>query len=140
MGLLAGRDDRATCTSGTSGVCGRRRGGKTDPADGSVGRSGDDSVDGRGRPARAENDLHYTLRVLPATHKGIRETGDKVTRAMPVSSQAEIGNVSVVKGPWLTAFFDEIEAFPYGAHDDQVDAMSGALMQLIQGRGSWLIA
>lgn len=83
----------------------------------------------------------YTLRVLPGyAFKGIRETGDKVTRAMPVSSQAEIGNVSVVKGPWLTAFFDEIEAFPYGAHDDQVDAMSGALMQLIQGRGSWLIA
>ena len=54
-----------------------------------------------------------------------RETGDKVTRAGPVSAQAEAGNIKVVKGPWNDAFFDELENFPEG-HDDQVDALSGA--------------
>ena len=82
----------------------------------------------------------YAVRILAGfPFGGIRETGDKVTRAMPVSSQAEVGNISIVKGPWIDEFFDEIEAFPLGVHDDQVDAMSGALMELIQGAGSWLI-
>jgi len=83
----------------------------------------------------------YAVRVLAGfPFAGIRETGDKVTRAMPVSSQAQAGNIAVVKGAWLSDFFDELEAFPLGAHDDQVDAMSGALMELIQGRGRWLLA
>jgi predicted phage terminase large subunit-like protein len=57
-------------------------------------------------------------------------TGDKITRADPVSSQAEAGNIYLVKGPWITDFLDEAEAFPNGSHDDQVDAVSGAFNQL----------
>ena len=55
------------------------------------------------------------------------ETGDKVTRAGPASSQAEAGNIKVVRGQWNDQFFLELENFPEGAHDDQVDALAGAI-------------
>lgn len=58
------------------------------------------------------------------------ETGDKITRAEPFAAQAEAGNVALVKGGWNAAFLDEIEAFPMGKHDDQVDATSRAFNAL----------
>jgi predicted phage terminase large subunit-like protein len=63
-----------------------------------------------------------------------RETGDKVTRASALSSQAEAGNVKLVRGPWNEAFLNELENFPGGRHDDQVDAASGAFNMLIEKR------
>jgi predicted phage terminase large subunit-like protein len=57
-------------------------------------------------------------------------TKKKVERAAPVSSAAEAGNVMLKRGAWIGAFLDEAEAFPQGAHDDQVDAVSGAFAQL----------
>lgn len=59
-----------------------------------------------------------------------RPTGDKLLRAGPVSSQAEGGNVTLVRGNWNGDFLDELEAFPQGSHDDQVDALSGAFSQV----------
>lgn len=56
----------------------------------------------------------------------LRPTGDKVTRAKPASAQAEAGNIVVVRGAWTDAFLRELEAFPDGDYDDQVDALSGA--------------
>ena len=74
---------------------------------------------------------HYVTRILPDyTVRGQRSTGSKVERAGPVSSQAEVGNVRLYRGPWLSPFLDEVEAFPLGGHDDQVDALSGAFMRL----------
>jgi predicted phage terminase large subunit-like protein len=64
------------------------------------------------------------------TVKVARETGSKEVRAMPLASQAEAGNVRLVTAPWNTALLDEIEVFPSGAHDDQVDAVAGALALL----------
>lgn len=55
---------------------------------------------------------------------------DKVTRAMPMLSQAEAGNVKLVRGPWIAAWLDEMCAFPQAAHDDQVDSASGAFAAL----------
>lgn len=70
-----------------------------------------------------------------------RETGDKVTRAGPASSQAEVGNIKIVRGPWNEAFLSELENFPPSkGHDDQVDALSGAvntILQPVSGAG-WL--
>ena len=37
-----------------------------------------------------------------------------------------MGNMVMVNGVWLTDFLDELESFPQGSHDDQVDALSGA--------------
>jgi phage terminase large subunit-like protein len=56
--------------------------------------------------------------------------------AKPVSSAAEpeeghvFGKVSVVAGEWTAAFLNELEAFPIGSHDDQVDALAAAWSQL----------
>lgn len=64
--------------------------------------------------------------------KSERETGDKVTRAHALSSQAEAGNVKIVRGPWNETFLNELENFPGARHDDQVDAASGAFNMLIE--------
>jgi len=74
---------------------------------------------------------HYVTRVLSAfTVRGQRSTGSKVERAGPVSSQAEVGNIRLYQGPWIGPFLDEVEAFPLGGHDDQIDALTGAMMRL----------
>ena len=64
--------------------------------------------------------------------KGVRSTGSKEVRAGPFSSAAEHGNVKLVKAAWNREFLDELELFPMGAHDDQVDAASGAYVKLVE--------
>jgi len=59
-----------------------------------------------------------------------RSTGDKETRANPVSAVAENGNMYVVRGSWTTEYIDELVAFPFGSHDDMVDATSGVFSDL----------
>jgi predicted phage terminase large subunit-like protein len=68
------------------------------------------------------------------TCKGIDAQGDKVSRALPLSAQAEVGNVKLVAGAWNEAFLRELHSFPDGAHDDMVDASSGAYARLTQAR------
>ena len=81
---------------------------------------------------------YYVRKLIGFTVKVYVATKSKITRAGPVSSQAERGNVKVLRGPWNKDFFDEIEAFPEGAKDDQVDALSGAFTMLNdQAVGSW---
>lgn len=62
------------------------------------------------------------------------ESGDKATRATPFAAQAEAGNVKLLRGAWTDAFLDEIETFPNGHHDDQVDAAAGAFNALNETR------
>lgn len=62
--------------------------------------------------------------------KTIPFSKDKVTRAKGVSAQCEAGNVHVLRAPWNDDFFAELENFPDGAHDDQVDTLSGAFNDL----------
>ena len=54
------------------------------------------------------------------------ERGDKVTRFGPFSSQAEAGNVKILRAAWNTPVFDSLEGFPEAAHDDDADACAGA--------------
>lgn len=58
------------------------------------------------------------------------ETGSKEVKATPLARQVQGGNVRIVMpqpGSWsLKDFLDELEAFPEGQHDDQVDAFAGA--------------
>lgn len=68
------------------------------------------------------------------TVKADPETGDKVTRAEPFSSQCEAGNVYLVAGEWNEAYLDELCMFPGGAFKDQVDATSGAFGRLVGNR------
>lgn len=60
------------------------------------------------------------------------ETGDKESRARPVSAQAEAGNIKIVRGPWNEALLDEMALFPSGSFKDQVDAMSRAFGELLK--------
>lgn len=60
-----------------------------------------------------------------------REGGDKETRAAPFASQVNAGNISMLAGPWNRAFKQELEDFPGGKNDDQVDAAATAFAHLI---------
>jgi len=63
------------------------------------------------------------------------ETGDKITRAEPFASQVNVGNVSILRGPWNAALRDELRIFPNGTNDDQVDGLSRAFEALMGGQG-----
>ena len=60
--------------------------------------------------------------------------GSKEARASAVSPLIEARNVWLPApelAPWVGDFVEECAAFPTGAHDDQVDAMSQALNRLV---------
>lgn len=61
-------------------------------------------------------------------------SGDKYTRALPMSSAAQAGNIKLVRGKWNNDFVDELEqAGPDEKlydHDDQWDASSSAFNYL----------
>ena len=75
--------------------------------------------------------ISYLTRGL-AGHRVISspETGAKETRAMPIASQVNAGNVCLRRAPWNRAFLEELQDFPDGAKDDQVDALSRAFAML----------
>ena len=70
--------------------------------------------------------------VRPAT-----ESGDKLTRFGPFSSQCRASNVKIRRGSWNEELFRILEGFPDLAHDDEVDACSGALEMLNPHMNSW---
>jgi len=75
--------------------------------------------------------IHTLVRKLGGfSVEGIRVTGDKLTRADPVASQVNVGNLSIVTGDWNEPFLKELEAFPTGTYCDQVDALSLAFGHL----------
>lgn len=63
-----------------------------------------------------------------------RPSGPKEVRAQLVATAGAQGRVQVVGGEWRQLFYDECQDFPYGKHDDQVDAVSAAFAAL-EGRG-----
>jgi predicted phage terminase large subunit-like protein len=63
------------------------------------------------------NDGVFSIAIAPE--------GDKVVRMAAGSACIEDGRVFLPqKAPWLDNFRSEVLAFPNGAHDDQVDALS----------------
>lgn len=72
--------------------------------------------------------------------------GSKEARASAISPQIEAGNVYLPDPTYLEAgdrswvhdFIEEAAAFPNGAHDDQVDAMTQALIRMKQGGWSFV--
>lgn len=67
----------------------------------------------------------------------VQPEGGKEARANAVAWQIESGNVYLPdpnRYPWVAGLIDECAVFPNGAHDDQVDALSQALLRL-QSRG-----
>lgn len=58
--------------------------------------------------------------------KGYRVHTDKLTRVLPAAARAALGVVHVADRLFADAMLEEFASFPNGAHDDQVDAFSGA--------------
>lgn len=85
---------------------------------------------GSGGKESAEN----TVRNLQGfTCKIEKVTGDKVTRAEPLSCQVEIGNFYVVEGEYLhgqEGFMNQVKMFPNGKLKDMIDAAGGAYNKL----------
>lgn len=78
-----------------------------------------------------KSQISYLTRQLAGFHViSSRETGSKATRAMPLASQVEAGNISIVRAEWTRALLDEMRDFPWGKKDDQVDALVRAFTTL----------
>jgi predicted phage terminase large subunit-like protein len=105
------------------------------------------------RGAAGAHVVEHYKRLLPdRTVRGVKEVAPqtriavspdhpkraKILRAGPASAAMERGDVEVVLGPYVQALFDELEAFPSaGVHDDQVDTIAGAIMELSEPRWIW---
>lgn len=76
---------------------------------------------------------YYIGKLAGYTAHATTESGDKETRANPLSAQAEAGNVDILEGDWNDDFLDELCVFPNGEHDDQVDGASRAFNTLALG-------
>lgn len=67
----------------------------------------------------------------------VNPKGSKTVRMRAESPLIEAGNVHLpTQASWAGALVDEAAAFPDGAHDDMVDAMSQALSKLAKGPAS----
>jgi len=65
--------------------------------------------------------------------------GDKVMRGQPWFNLIEAGRFHMVKAPWNADFINELQRFPSGKHDDQIDAVSIA-REVLAHRAQVLIA
>jgi predicted phage terminase large subunit-like protein len=64
-----------------------------------------------------------------------REQGSKLSRAMQAAAQISAGNLAIRKAPWNSSFIEELNSFPQGPKDDQVDALSRAFTTLSEFPG-----
>ncbi|MDE2426245.1 MAG: phage terminase large subunit [Elusimicrobia bacterium] len=83
--------------------------------------------------------LYLTRKLAGYNVESSPETGDKATRAAPVASQVNVGNLDVVRGSWNKSFLDELAAFPAGAKKDQVDALSRAFSMLVESGSPFVL-
>ncbi|EKF5404455.1 phage terminase large subunit [Listeria monocytogenes] len=70
---------------------------------------------------------------------GVEPEGGKETRAYAITPLFEAGNVYLphpIYCPWINDVIEELLAFPNGEHDDDVDAMTQALVKLMVGKQS----
>jgi predicted phage terminase large subunit-like protein len=85
-----------------------------------------------------KSQAHHLVRALSGFTVGpAPESGDKRTRFGPFSSQCRVGNVKIRRGSWNEELFRVLEGFPDLAHDDEVDACSGALEMLNPQIAGW---
>ena len=82
-----------------------------------------------------KSEVEYLIRQLQGfVATPYKVSKDKITRASPASAQAEAGNIKMLIANWNQDFLNEIAGFPFGKHDDIIDALSGAFeMQVNRG-------
>ena len=74
----------------------------------------------------------FTVKIVP-------ESGDKVTRAEPLSAQwlglegMDKGNVDVLVADWNEMYFNQMENFPQSKFKDMVDGSSSAFNEIESG-------
>ena len=68
-----------------------------------------------------------------------KRTGDKVARASGYSAAVERGTVLLGPGAWAKAFVGEHIQFPFGSHDDQVDAAASCWRSLVGRKVTFLL-
>jgi predicted phage terminase large subunit-like protein len=90
-------------------------------------------VEEAGYTSRAVQELQQDARLHSFGIWGYPVDKDKLTRALPFAARCAAGNVSVVEAGFTGAYLDEMCSFDKGAHDDQVDASSGAYAMLDGG-------
>ena len=77
--------------------------------------------------ASGKVEVNYLIRMLAGF---VAEGAPKVKKTeelvRPVSSQAEAGNIKIVKGDWNNEFMRELYNFPETAHDDIIVSLIGA--------------
>jgi len=71
-------------------------------------------------------------------HHKDKKTVGKDVRARPLATQVENGQVGIMAAEWTADFLDELEVYPDGSHDDQLDGASGAFAFLTRGGGGLL--
>lgn len=85
-----------------------------------------------------KSDIGNFTRMLVGYHvQTVRNSKDKKTRSKPVSAQSEAGNIKILRGAWNKEFFNELENFPLGRHDDIVDTYSGSFNVLYDAFNSF---
>lgn len=71
-------------------------------------------------------------KAIPVTD--IQREKDKYTRAQDIQPSIAAGLVSIPReAPWRRDFISEVMSFPDGAHDDQVDPMMDAVLDMVGG-------
>lgn len=83
-------------------------------------------IEQKGYMSRAIQALNIDPRLHGYQVWGHEVDKDKLTRALPAAAKAASGVVHLLDAYWTDAFLDELCSFPYGAHDDMVDAFAGA--------------
>lgn len=83
-------------------------------------------IEEKGYMSRAVTELNADPRLHGYSVFGYPADKDKLTRALPFAARCAAGQVHVLNRHWTQAYLDEVCSFPNAAHDDQVDASSGA--------------
>lgn len=97
--------------------------------------------DGRSIPIWIEQERGSSGKLLISNYRehvltgfevhGLWTTGSKEDRASIPAARAKDGRMYIVEGDYVRSFLDELSVFGIGgAHDDQVDALSGAMIAL----------
>lgn len=89
------------------------------------------SIEANGTQVGYYQDIHDDIRMKGYRVIKFKPTGTKEMRASVWGSKLEDAFVYVVKAGWNQMFFDEMDGFPNGEHDDQIDGVSGGWEHLM---------
>jgi len=82
--------------------------------------------------ASGKRDAYHIIQILAGYDVvGVPPMGDKITRAKPLSAQALVGNVKLLRAHWNEPFLNHLHSQPDAPHDDMMDAASGLYSSLL---------